>query len=141
MDRRGAGMAHEAARLMPALFHGWVELLGLWLVLFVTFALWNWARSRGLEPADERAPFPWSLVLVVFALVLVLRTFEGDWTRAALIAGAVMVAGFRGGASRSRSLWIPGILLGALVGSGWMLSALALALAGFLVLLFSARRP
>lgn len=134
-------MAHEAARMMPALFHGWVELLSLLLGLFAAFTLWNWARTRRLKPADRGTTVPWSLLLTAFALVLVLRTFEGDWPRAALIAGAVMVAGFRGNASRFGPLWIPGILLGALVGSGWMLSALVLTLAGFLVLLFSARRP
>lgn len=134
-------MKTEADRLWPALFHGWVELLTLLLLLFVVLSAWGWARNRGYRPADRSGTTPWSLLLIAFGLVLVIRALAVGPVHIAVLAAALLLAGWLGRVLKENSLWIPGILLAALLGAGTVLSAIVLAVVGFIVILLSAKRP
>ncbi len=133
-------MRTEHDRLLGALFHGWVELLILLLLLFVVLTLWGWANNRGYRPAERGPNTPWVLLLVSFALVAVLRVLKADWPVALTIAGALLVGGLIGRAVRERPLLLPALLLSVLLALGHVLSALVLAGTGFLLLLFNTRR-
>ena len=135
------GMKTEADRLWPALFHGWVELLTLLLFLFVVLSAWGWARNRGFRPADRQTNTPWALLLATFGLMLVIRAVTFEPFLVGVLALAVVLAGWISKGAKGAALWIPGVLLGALLGTGHMLSAIVLAASGFVVILLSAKRP
>jgi len=126
-------------RLLGALFHGWVELLTLLLLLFVVLTLWGWANNRGYRPAERGPNTPWLLLLVCFALVAVLRAVEASWPVAAVIGGALLVGGLVGRVVREMPLWLPAIALAVLLALGHVLSALVLAATGFLLLVLNTR--
>ena len=134
-------MKTETDRLWPALYHGWVELLTLFLVLFTVLSCWGWARNRGFRPAERMGPTPWLLLFIAYGLLLLVRSFDGDVVRTAIIGGSLLIGGWISKAVHERQLWFPAVLLATLMGSGFMLSALVLAAVGFIVLLIGAKRP
>ena len=119
------------------LFQGAMEWLTLLVVLAVVLQLWAWADDRGLRPADRGKGSAWLLLLPAFGLAALLRVLHAEWPVALVIAGAVLVAGLLSRMVQGMRLGLPAVLLGALLGLGHLLSAGVLALAGFLVLLFS----
>jgi hypothetical protein len=133
-------MKTEAERLWPALFHGWIELLTLFLVLFVALTFWGWARNRGYRPAERSGTTPWLLLLISFALLLVLRALKDAGNVAFVVAAAVLIGGWAGKLIPQRELWIPAMLMVCLIASGFMLSALILAVVAFIVILLSSTR-
>lgn len=140
-DRVGTKrMRTEADRWLGALFHGWVELLTLFLLLLTALALIGWCWNRGFRPSDRGPLVPGLLLLTAFGLVLLLRYFREDLWSALIIAGAVLLSGFIGRGTHPRGLWTPVILLAALLGLGLTLSALLLTVIIALALLFSARQ-
>ncbi|HRH69898.1 MAG: hypothetical protein JNL43_00415 [Flavobacteriales bacterium] len=133
-------MRSEAERWTGALLHGWVELLTLFALLLVALALIGWCWNRGLRNSDRVGLVPWELLITTYALVLVLRYFnEGLWP-SIIIAAGVALAGLLGRGGRHRGLWVPVMLLAALLGLGLNLSFVVLTLLIMLVLLFSAGR-
>lgn len=133
-------MRTETDRLAGALFHGWVELLTLLLLLFVALTLWGWLHNRGFRPADRGPNTPWILLLVCFALVAVLRSVDGAWPVAITIAAATVVGGLFSRAIREVALVLPALLLATLLALGHLLSAGVLTFVGALLLLFNTRR-
>jgi len=130
-------MSPETTRLFGPLFHGWWELFALFCLLLVAVALLGWAWNRGLRPADRGPAVYWPLLVTAYALLLLVRHVHDHVRDAVIIAAAVMIAGFFGRDQYPRALWVPVMLLGALLGFGLNLSALMLTLASALVLLFS----
>lgn len=126
-------------RLLGALFHGWVELLTLLLLLFVVLTLWGWANNRGYRPAERGPNTPWLLLLVCFGLVALLRAVEASWPVAAMTGGALFLGGLLGRVVRETPLWLPAIALAVLLALGNVLSALVLAVTGFLLLVLNTR--
>ena len=133
-------MRNEAARWTGALLHGWVEALTLFGLLLVALLLIGWCWNRGLRPSERPGIVPWQLLISGYALALLLRHFTGGLIPAAIIAGGVMLAGGLARVGDHRGLWIPVMLLSALLGLGYNLSFVLLALVIMLVLLFSAGR-
>jgi len=133
-------MRSEAARWTGALLHGWVEVLTLFGMLALALVLIGWCWNRGLRPSDRPGVVPWLLLLSGYALTLVLRHFKEGLLPAAIIAGGVMVAGLIARTGSHRGLWIPVMLLSALLGLGYNLSFVLLTLLIMLVLLISAGR-
>ncbi|MFZ1688347.1 MAG: hypothetical protein WAU70_13040 [Flavobacteriales bacterium] len=133
-------MGRTFEHFWEGVYHGAIEGLTLLLVLFVVLSVWGVLNNRRFKPSERGGIIPWMLLFFAFALVLVLRAFDGPWPLAIAISVAVLVAGFLGRVVKEKDLWLPAILLAALMGMGYMLSALLLALFGGLVLLFSARR-
>ena len=131
-------MRTEADRWWGALFHGWVELLTLLLMLLVALALLGWAWNRGLRPADRGAMVSTPLLIAGFALILLVRAFAHDVLAAGIVATGLVLAGLLGRSMQPRGLWLPVMGLGALLGLGLNLSALLLLLVTVLALLFSA---
>lgn len=131
-------MRTEADRWLGALFHGWVEVLTLFLMLSVVLALIGWAWNRGFRPADRGPLVPATLLIPAFGLVLLLRQVEGD-ASAWVIAGGLVVGGLLSRGLEPRSLILPVLLIAALLGTGLVLSALLLATVVVLVLLLSPR--
>lgn len=133
-------MRTEAERWTGALLHGWVELLTLFGLLLVALVLIGWCWNRGLRPSDRPSVLPWQLLITGYALALLLRHFkEGLWP-AVIIAVGVMVAGGIARVGSHRGLWIPVMLLSALLGLGFNLSFVLLTVLIILVLLLSAGR-
>lgn len=133
-------MRSEAERWTGALLHGWVELLTLFAMLLVGLVVIGWCWNRGLRSADRVGLLPWQLLITCYALVLVLRYFkEGLWP-SIIIAVGVILAGLLGRNDQHRGLWVPLMLLAALLGLGLNLSFVVLTLVIMLVLLFSAGR-
>ena len=83
---------------------------------------------------------PWRLLLTAYALVLVLRYFHEGVLPAVIIAVGVIIAGLLWRSGQHRGLWVPVMLLAALLGLGLNLSFLVLTVLIMLVLLFSAGR-
>lgn len=133
-------MGRTFEHFWEGIYHGAIERLTLLLLLFVVLTVWGGLNNRRFKPSDRGGIIPWMLVLFAFALVLVLRAFHGPWPLAIAISAAMLVAGFVGRVVKEKDLWLPAILLAALVGMGHMLSALLVALFVGLVLLFTARR-
>lgn len=133
-------MGRTFEHFWEGVFHGAVELLTLFLLLLAALTLWGWLNNRRFKPSERGGIIPWMLVLFAFALVLVLRAFQGPWFVAIAIPAGLVGAGFVGNVVKEKTLWLPAMLLASLVGMGCMLSASVLVLLGFLVLLFTARR-
>ncbi len=133
-------MRNEAARWTGALLHGWVEALTLFGMLVVALILIGWSWNRGLRPSERPGLVPWQLLIAGYALALLLRHFTDGLIPAAIIAGGVMVAGLLARLGDHRGLWIPVMLLSALLGLGYNLSFVLLTLVLILVLLLSAGR-
>ncbi|MGV3636800.1 MAG: hypothetical protein ACO1NQ_04040 [Flavobacteriales bacterium] len=133
-------MRSEAARWTGALLHGWVEVLTLFGMLALVLVLIGWCWNRGLRPSDRPGVLPWHLLLAGYALALLLRHFTQDLASAAIIAGGVMVGGLIARTGRHQGLWIPVMLLSALLGLGFNLSFVLLTVLIMLVLLISAGR-
>ena len=133
-------MRTEAERWTGALLHGWVEVLTLFGMLLVALVLIGWCWNRGLRPSDRPSTLPWQLLIAGYALALVLRHFkEGLWP-SIIIAVGVMLAGLIARAGIHGGLWIPVMLLSALLGLGYNLSFVLLTTLIMLVLLLSAGR-
>lgn len=133
-------MRTEAERWSGALLHGWVEVLTLFAMLLVALVLIGWCWNRGLRPSDRPSILPWQLLITGYALALVLRYFkEGLWP-SIIIAVGVMLAGVIARTGNHRGLWIPVMLLSALLGLGFNLSFVLLTVLIMIVLLLSAGR-
>lgn len=133
-------MRSESARWTGALLHGWVEVLTLFGMLLVALVFIAWCWNRGLRPSDRQGLLPWPLFLAGAGIALLLRHFHEGLLPAVIITAGVMVAGVIAKAGTHRGLWIPVMLLAALLGLGYNLSFVLLTLLIMLVLLISAGR-
>lgn len=133
-------MGRTFEHFWEGIYHGAIEALTLLLLLLAVLTVWGWLNNRRFKPSERGGIIPWMLLIFAFALVLVLRAFDGPWPLAIAICVSVLVAGFMGRVVKEKDLWLPAILLAALIGMDYMLSALVLAFFGGLVLLLTARR-
>lgn len=133
-------MSPDTDPWLGALFHGWVELVTLFAMLFVALALIGFSWNRGFRPADRGPMVPWALLLGGYGLVLLLRHFKEDLWSALIVALAVIVAGFLSRSTQPKGLWLPAIIIAGLLGMALNLSAMILTLATTLVLLLSTRQ-
>ncbi len=122
-----------------ALYHGWVELLTLFAMLLVALVILGWCYNRGFRPADRGAVVGWFPLVVAFGIVILLRQIGSSFVLAAIIAGGMLIGGFLSRVTHPGGLWIPIVILAALLGLGLNLSALIFTLATALILLLTAR--
>lgn len=137
MERIASALGHEG---VPELFHSWVGLASLFALITIALLLMGWSHALGARPAERASVLPWSLLLVCYALALLLKHFQEDTWQVLLISGAVLLGGVLSNAVAPRGLWLPAVLLAALLGTGLLLSTLVLIAATVLVLLLSAGR-
>ncbi|HMC98137.1 MAG TPA: hypothetical protein VKG92_10810 [Flavobacteriales bacterium] len=133
-------MRTESDRWLGALFHGWVELLTLFVMLVVALAIIGWCYNRGFRPADRGPVVSWPLLLPAHGLMLLLRHLHDDRWSAIIIAAGLVLSGLLGRGAWPRGLWVPVMLLASLLGLGLNLSAIVLTLVMVLVLLLSSGR-
>ncbi len=133
-------MRTEADRWLGALFHGWVEVLTLFIMLLVALVLIGWAYNRGFRPADRGPVLPALLLVSSFGVVLLLRAFRDDLVAAGIIAAAVLLSAAIGRGTHPRGLWTPVVLLAALLGLGFNFSALVLTVVTTLALLLGSKQ-
>ncbi|MDX9749659.1 MAG: hypothetical protein RBT71_01075 [Flavobacteriales bacterium] len=126
------GLAHA--------FHGWTAAWSLFVAYLVAVMVLAWCWNRRLRPVDRGSILPWPLLIGGFGLVLVLRHWPGGWAQAAAITAALIIAGLLARNVHPRGLWVPGVLLAALVGLGLHLSALLFFLVTVLAVLLSGER-
>ena len=86
-------MRTEADRWLGALFHGWVELVTLFLLLVAVLALLSWCWGRGLRPADRGPLVHAPMLLGTYGLVILLRQVQGEWWASLIVAFALLVGG------------------------------------------------
>jgi hypothetical protein len=133
-------MRTDDNRLLAMLLHGWVELLTLFVLLYVALLLWGLVHARGLRPAERGAIVPVGVLIAAFGMLLLLRyTADAFWEAVVLAAGMVL-AGLLSSQVRPHALWLPSFLLAGLLGLGLNLSALVLGVAVLLALLFRSGR-
>ena len=133
-------MEPERDRLFAEIFHGWVQVFILFALLFVTLSAWSWAMNRRIPREQRPGVTPWGILLIAFALTLVMRAFDGAWQQAILIAASVLAFAFVNRSVGPRWTWVGAVFLAALLGMGWVLSALALAIVGVVVFLVTGPR-
>jgi hypothetical protein len=130
-------MTTELSRLVGVILHGWWEVFVLLMALLVATVLLSWASNRGARPVDRTPLVPALPFLCAFALLMVLKHLHHDRWNAIIIAVGITAAAFVVARSGTRAPVIPLMLLAVLVGFGLHLSALALLVAGLLVLALS----
>lgn len=109
----------------------------LFLQLLVAVVLIGWAYNRGFRPTDRGPMVRRPLLIIGYGLALVVQHVHNIWWQPAIIAAAVIVAGFFGRNSYARGLGVPVMLLATLLGYGLVLSAIALTTLTVLVLALS----
>ena len=132
-------MRTESDRWLGALFHGWVELLTLFGMLVLALIIIGWCYNRGFRPAERGPTVSWQLLLPAYGLILLLRHVQGGLWPSIIIAGGLVIAGLLSRGNWPRGLWVPVILLAALLGLGFNLSAILLMVTTALVLLISGK--
>jgi hypothetical protein len=130
-------MRTEADRWLGALFHGWVELVTLFLLLVAVLALLSWCWGRGLRPADRGPLVHAPMLLGTYGLVILLRQVQGEWWASLIVAFALLVGGLLSRVVRPVGLWSINIIVATLIGLHLHLSALAFTVAAVVALLFS----
>lgn len=133
-----AHMRTEADRWLGALFHGWVELISLFGVLFLIVLVLGWCWGRALRPADRGALVHVPMLLGSFGLVLFLRAFDQNWWSPLVVALALLVGGLFARVVRPLGLWMLLTIISTLIGLHLHLSALLMVVLSSLALLFSA---
>lgn len=121
-------------------FHGWTGALTLFVAYLVALLVLTWCWNSRLRPVDRSGLVPWPLLIGGFGLLLLLRHWQEAWPQAGAITAGLVVAGLLARNVRPHGLWIPGILLAALIGMGMHLSALLLFLVALVALLISGER-
>lgn len=130
-------MRTASDRWLGALFHGWVELLSLFSVLFVVVLLLGWAWGRTLRPADRGPAVNVAMLLGAFGCVLLLRSLPVTEWAALIVAVAVIIGGALSRMVRPVGLWWLLGITAALIGLHLHLSALLFVVLSFLALLLS----
>jgi hypothetical protein len=130
-------MRTSSDRWLGALFHGWVELLSLFGVLFIAVLVLGWAWGRALRPADRGPAVNVAMLLGAFGCVLLLRALPVTEWAALIVALAVLVAGALSRMVRPLGLWWLLGITATLIGLHLHLSALIFVVLSTLALLLS----
>jgi hypothetical protein len=130
-------MRTSSDRWLGALFHGWVELLSLFGVLFIVVLVLGWAWGRALRPADRGPAVNVVMLLGAFGCVLLLRMLPVNEWAALIVALAVLVAGALSRMVRPLGLWWLLGITATLIGLHLHLSALIFMAVSTLALLLS----
>lgn len=133
-------MRTELDRWLDALSQGWVELLMLFGMLVAALTIIGWCYNRGFRPADRGPVLRLPVLIICAGLVVLLQYFRNDLWPAIIIGSTVLLAGFISRNVHPRGLWLPIVIMSALLGLGLHLSAVLLAAAIALAALFSGRQ-
>ena len=106
------------------------------ILVAVVFAL-TIAYNRGFKRTERGPLFKLPLVLLAGGVALMMRHLHEPAWRYGLLGLAVVIGALAGRSVHPHGLWVPVIVLAALLGSGWALTALMLALGLFLLLFLS----
>jgi uncharacterized membrane protein len=128
-------MNTELQRTVGELFFGWAEIVSLFVFLVVTLFLLGWAFNRKAKPKDRGNSLPWQLLLPAFGAALLLRQMDPGIIASIIICIGVLAASFLAGGSERGPYYICGMILAALVGLGFMLSAMFFVGIVFLIIL------
>ena len=133
-------MRTEVDRWLNALSQGWVELLTLLGMLAVALVIIGWCYNRGFRPADRGPVLRLPVLIICAGLVVLLHYFRNELWPSIIIGSTVLLAGFLSRSVHPRGLWLPIVIMSALLGLGLHLSAVLLAAAIAFAALFSARQ-
>lgn len=126
-------MITEADRFWPAAYHGWVEWLACFLVLYVLLGAWAWAQRQRTAG--------W-LLFLSFTAVVAIRACVLDGVMAALVVGVVVGMGVITKLLKEPRQWIPAAPLAFMLGTDHLLGVVVLGVLVFAFLLFNrAERP
>ncbi|HEY0976908.1 MAG TPA: hypothetical protein VGE21_05515 [Flavobacteriales bacterium] len=130
--------------MRESLERAWAELPGVVqrdardiVVLFMLVLAITIAYNRGYRRTERGPLVRMPLLLLAGATVLLVRhVHEMPW-RVGLGVAVLLVAGLIGKRIHPRGLWMLMVIIAAIIGSGWMLSALVFSAFLFIVLLLS----
>ena len=121
-------------------FHGWISAVVLFLAYMAALLILTWCWNRSLRPADRSGLLPGGLLLGGYGLLLLLLQWPHAWAQAAVITAGMIIGGLLARNVRPRGLWIPGIVLAALIGMGLHLSAVLFFMVAMVALLLGGER-
>lgn len=124
---------------------GWLHLLPegtgdavvLLVELVVVLALVGWAYNRGFRPVERGPLMRLPLLTLSFGVALLVRHINTEPWQPAVIAAAVIIAGLFSRSGNGRGMGIPMVMIAALLGMGFVLSAVALTVVAVLVYMLS----
>ena len=132
-----AGMRERIAEWMHILPEGTGDVVVLAVELFVVLALVGWAYNRGFRPVERGPVVRLPLLTLSLGVALLVRHVHAEVWQPAIIAAAVIIAGFFGRGDNGRGMGVPMVMIAALLGLGFALSAIALTVTAVLVCLLS----
>ncbi len=121
-------------------FHAWAGNLVLFLAFLAVLLILTWCWNRHLRPVDRGSIMPWPLLIAGYGLLLLLRLWQEAWPQAVAITAGLLIAGLLSRSVHPRGLWVPAMLIAALIGMGLHLSALLLFLITMVALLIGSER-
>ena len=130
-------MGPEMQRMLAELFHGWVGLLTLLIVLAACTVLVVWCHGRNLRPADRDRLLPANVLAPAFGLALVVQALGSTIWSALVLAVALIASSAIWRDTRQGSVRIPIFLAATLLGMGFTLSGAAVVVASAIALLLS----
>lgn len=107
------------------------------LQLLVVLVLVGWAYNRGFRPVERGPLLRPHLLVIGLGVALLVRHLHSELWQPIVIAVAVIIAGLFDRSGSGRGMGIPLVMIAALLGLGFVLSAIALTVVAVLVYMLS----
>jgi hypothetical protein len=130
-------MSPETDRIVAVLFHGWMELVTLFVLQVCLTGAIGWAANLKRRPADRASLVPWPSLVMAFAAIALIRPFGANVWGALVVCAGLVASSVVGQRGAKRGLAPALMAVALLLGLGQVLSALLLAATVTLVLVIA----
>ncbi|MCL4280890.1 MAG: hypothetical protein KJZ58_01380 [Flavobacteriales bacterium] len=130
-------MREQLAQWTHLVPEGTGGLVVLLVEVFTALAIVGWAYNRGFRPTERGSLVRLPLLTLSFGLALLVRHIHDELWQPVLIAAAVIIAGFFSRSGHGRGMGVPMMMIAALLGLGYILSAATLTVVATLVYMLS----
>ncbi|MCO6483294.1 MAG: hypothetical protein J5I62_10930 [Flavobacteriales bacterium] len=124
----------EWKHLLP---DGTGDVVVLAVQVLVVLILVGWAYNRGFRQAERGPLVRLPLLVLALGVALLVRHIQSELWQPIVIAGSVIIAGLFNRTGDGRGMGIPMVMIAALFGLGYMLSAITLTVVTVLVYMLS----
>lgn len=107
------------------------------LQLLVVLVLVGWAYNRGFRPVERGPLIRLHLLVIGLGVALLVRHIHAELWQPIVIAVSVIIAGLFDRSGNGRGMGIPVVMIAALLGLEYVLSAIALTVVTVLVYMLS----